>query len=76
MTAETIAEHTKKPLYPINISALTDNVRRDRGIVDALQQSFSRASRWDAVLLLDEADVLLEERSYENLYRNGVVSGM
>jgi hypothetical protein len=34
-----------------------------------------QASRWDAVLLLDEADVVLEKRSYEDIRRNGIVSG-
>ena len=33
-----------------------------------------QASRWDAVLLLDEADVVLEKRSYEDIRRNGIVS--
>jgi hypothetical protein len=40
-----------------------------------LQKAFDTASRWDAVLLLDEADVLLEKRSYEDIRRNGIVSG-
>jgi AAA+ superfamily predicted ATPase len=44
-------------------------------VVDRLQEIFTTASRWDAVLLLDEADVLLEKRSYEDLKRNGIVSG-
>jgi hypothetical protein len=44
-------------------------------IIAHLQKAFETASRWDAVLLLDEADVLLEKRSYEDLRRNGVVSG-
>ncbi len=66
-----IAEYAKKPLYPINIGELTS----DSNIVESLQKHFTRASRWDAVLLLDEADVLLEKRSFENLHRNGIVSG-
>ena len=71
LTAETIAEHTQKPLYPINIGELT----AESEIVQRLQTVFDRAARWDAVLLLDEADVLLEKRSYEDLRRNGIVSG-
>jgi AAA+ superfamily predicted ATPase len=72
LTAEVIAEYTKKPLYPINIGELTS----DASIVSKLQWHFSTASRWDAVLLLDEADVLLEKRSYEDFRRNGIVSGI
>ena len=30
---------------------------------------------WNAVLLLDEADVFLAERNLENLSRNALVSG-
>ena len=71
LTAETVAEYTQKPLYPINIGELTS----EESIVEKLQKHFSRASRWDAVLLLDEADVLLEKRSYEDIHRNGIVSG-
>ncbi|KAK4224660.1 putative atpase aaa+ type core [Podospora fimiseda] len=70
LTAETVAEYTKKPLYPINIGELSSQ----NDLVERLSMHFNRASRWDAVLLLDEADVLLEKRSYENLQRNAVVS--
>ena len=31
--------------------------------------------KWNAVLLLDEADVFLAERNLENLSRNALVSG-
>lgn len=71
MTAETIAEYTQKPLYPLNIGELTAT----SDTVDHLQKAFDTAARWDAVLLLDEADVLLEKRSYEDVKRNGIVSG-
>lgn len=39
-----------------------------------LQNVFVSAARWDAVLLLDEADVILEKRSFEDFKRNGIVS--
>lgn len=39
-----------------------------------LQNVFVSAARWDAVLLLDEADVILEQRSWEDFKRNGIVS--
>lgn len=35
---------------------------------------FQLSVRWDAVLLIDEADVVLEKRSFENLDRNATVS--
>lgn len=33
------------------------------------------ATAWDAIILIDEADVLLEQRSVNNLQQNGLVSG-
>ena len=34
---------------------------------------FQRADKWKAILLLDEADVLLEQRSGQNVHRNALV---
>ncbi|KAI1773165.1 hypothetical protein F4818DRAFT_423433 [Hypoxylon cercidicola] len=39
-----------------------------------LAEIFDAAIRWDAILLLDEADVFLQDRDYENLNRNALVS--
>lgn len=66
-----MAEFTKKPLITINIGEMSvgDDVERQLHII------FRQASVWDAVLLLDEADVVLEERSYEDMKRNAIVSG-
>ena len=38
-----------------------------------LPRIFKRAARWKAVLLLDEADVLLEQRSAQDIHRNALV---
>lgn len=70
LTGETIAEYAQKPLLPINIGELT----AEADMVIRLRKIFDMAARWDAVLLLDEADVLLEKRSFEDLRRNGIVS--
>lgn len=35
---------------------------------------FQRADKWNAVLLLDEADVFLEQRSLHDVHRNALVS--
>ncbi|KAL8367421.1 hypothetical protein RB599_003350 [Gaeumannomyces hyphopodioides] len=43
-------------------------------IQNALESHFKLAHRWNCVLLLDEADVYLAERYYNNLDRNGIVS--
>ncbi|KAK6075787.1 AAA family ATPase [Seiridium cupressi] len=70
LTAECIAEFTEKPLYSINIGDLSS----DQNVVQRLEIIFELSARWDALLLLDEADVVLEKRSFENIHRNAVVS--
>ena len=37
---------------------------------------FELGERWGAVVLMDEADIYLEQRSSENLERNSLVSGI
>jgi hypothetical protein len=37
---------------------------------------FELGERWGAVVLMDEADVYLEQRTSESLQRNSLVSGM
>lgn len=41
----------------------------------ALEMNFSLANKWDCILLLDEADVFLAERTKEDFKRNGLVAG-
>lgn len=40
-----------------------------------LTKWFRMAEKWGAVLLIDEADVYLEQRSKTDLKRNSLVSG-
>lgn len=40
-----------------------------------VSELFTQAERLGAILLLDEADVILEARSFEDVSRNGLVSG-
>ncbi|KAI0435671.1 hypothetical protein F4803DRAFT_544743 [Xylaria telfairii] len=70
-TAECIAAHTKKPLYPItcgDIGYNAEDVERN------MESHFKLAHRWDCVLLLDEADVFLAKRDQKDVQRNGLVS--
>jgi hypothetical protein len=39
-----------------------------------LLRFFRNANDWDAIVLLDEADVYLERRSVNDLQRNSIVS--
>ena len=45
------------------------------GLEKNLLRYFRRANDWDALVLLDQADVYLEKRSTNDLTRNSIVSG-
>ena len=74
LTAEALAELLGRPLYSISMGTLgttADELERRLGEILHLSQ------RWDALLLLDEADSFLESRSSNSpLERNAMVSVM
>jgi len=47
----------------------------EKSFVSSISKFLDDADRLGAILLLDEADVILEERSYEDVKRNSMVSG-
>ncbi|MBM7368311.1 AAA family ATPase [Gordonia hydrophobica] len=70
LTAEVYAEVIGRPLYSIHSGSLgitPESVRKNLEII------FDRAKRWEAVLLLDEADVFVAERGFE-LSQNAIVA--
>jgi SpoVK/Ycf46/Vps4 family AAA+-type ATPase len=71
LTAESVAEFTSRPLLSLTAADLGDE---PDDLEKHLMQFFKYANDWDAVVLIDEADVYLEARSIENLKRNSVVS--
>ncbi|KAL7920174.1 P-loop containing nucleoside triphosphate hydrolase protein [Trichoderma austrokoningii] len=71
LTAESTAEAVGKPLLAMSIGEM---VWDETQLQERLRNEFQRAIDWDAVLLLDEADVVLEARSFEDVRRNGIVS--
>jgi SpoVK/Ycf46/Vps4 family AAA+-type ATPase len=71
LTAESVAEHLRQPLYKIGAGDLgitASQVERN------LQSALKLCAHWGAVLLIDEADVFMESRSTDNLQRNELVS--
>ncbi|KAH7131505.1 P-loop containing nucleoside triphosphate hydrolase protein [Dactylonectria estremocensis] len=71
LTAEAVADRTHRPLFylqaedlGISASTLGANIKR----------VFEMATDWDAVVLLDEADVFMAERSPNDIHRNELVS--
>lgn len=67
----TVADKLRQPLYAISGGELGQDAR---GLEGSLNMILEVAAKWDAVLLLDECDVFLEKRSYDNLIRNSTVA--
>lgn len=70
-TAECVAAHTGKPLYPITCG---DIGYRPEDVERNMENHFKLAHKWSCVLLLDEADVFLAKRDQRDVQRNGLVS--
>ena len=72
LTAESVALATGTPLLKVSVADIGVDVTR---VEQRLNTMFQLASAWEAVLLFDEADILLEARAIEdNLVRNSMVS--
>lgn len=59
LTAELMAEHTQRPLLNISVGELGSWEHR---ITHELKRLLTYASIWQAIVLIDEADVFLESR--------------
>jgi hypothetical protein len=71
--AESVADGTRRPLYTISSGDLGIDTSQ---VEERLSDALALAARWNAVVLIDEADVFLEERKDNSLKRNGLVAGM
>ncbi|TPX09081.1 uncharacterized protein E0L32_001657 [Thyridium curvatum] len=71
LTAESVAEIAEKPLYPVTCG----DIGTESEMVETYLESVLHLGKtWGCVVLLDEADVFLEQRSLEDLQRNALVS--
>lgn len=71
LTAESVAEVMKVPLYVMSAGDLGTSASR---VEEALKDILRMVPKWGAVLLLDEADVFMEARNSTDLWRNELVS--
>ncbi|CZR56597.1 related to TOB3 (member of AAA-ATPase family) [Phialocephala subalpina] len=71
LTAESVAENMKTPLYMMSAGDL--GVKSSE-VESSLTTILEMVAKWNAVLLLDECDVFLEARSAHDLERNKIVS--
>jgi hypothetical protein len=70
-TAESIADDVRKPLYVINSGELGVTPHE---VETHLNSALKLATHWGAIVLIDEADVFLEQRTIHDLTRNCLVS--
>ncbi|KAH8808670.1 P-loop containing nucleoside triphosphate hydrolase protein [Xylogone sp. PMI_703] len=71
MTAEAVAEYTRRPLY---IATSGELGATPKELEAALKRVLDISNAFGAALLLDEADIFLEQRTLSDLQRNALVS--
>lgn len=69
LTAEVYAEVMARPLYTVQASQLGTDPEQ---LEDELLKTFARAARWNAIMLIDEADVYVHARG-DDLQQNAIV---
>lgn len=69
LTAEVYSEIIKRPLYRVHSGQLGLSVSE---MEKCLKETLTRAQRWGAVMLIDEADVYIKRRD-DNISANAVV---
>lgn len=71
LTAETVALATRRPLLTVSVAEIGTKSTEAEARLEGV---FADAARWEAVLLMDEADVFVEQRKKGDLERNALVS--
>ncbi|KAK8875058.1 P-loop containing nucleoside triphosphate hydrolase protein [Apiospora arundinis] len=70
-TAECVADSFRRPLFQITSGDLGSTAEE---VEETLEENFNLANRWNSILLIDEADVFLGERTREDFVRNSLVA--
>ncbi|KAH8774232.1 hypothetical protein BGZ57DRAFT_386738 [Hyaloscypha finlandica] len=81
-SVECLAQETGHPLLSLteyDLGSLSNNFDRGRGtlgvnVEEGIRKWFDLAARWNAILLIDEADIFLEQRRAADLSRNSLVT--
>ncbi|KAL7810805.1 ATPase [Trichoderma gracile] len=71
LTAEAVADRTHRPLFYLQAEDLGINAASLGANIKCV---FEMATEWNAVILLDEADVFMAERNPNDIHRNELVS--
>lgn len=70
LTAEAISEILERPLYMVTVGELGTDVET---LENTLRDVLELSTLWNAVLLIDEADIFLEARTERDIERNAMV---
>lgn len=71
--AESIARLMHRPLYTVSSGELS-SARYFEADDTTVRAIFKRAEKWKAVVLVDEADVILTKRNMHDMFRNSLVT--
>ncbi|KAI0922719.1 hypothetical protein AcV5_009616 [Taiwanofungus camphoratus] len=71
LSAEATSEHVRRPLYVVGGGDLGTQAAE---VDQELERVLEIATIWKAIVLIDEADVFLEQRSSHDLERNAMVA--
>ncbi|KAK2829901.1 hypothetical protein FQN49_007142 [Arthroderma sp. PD_2] len=71
LTAEAVADRCRKPLFYLQAEDLGTQAAE---LGAKIKKVFELALEWNAVILLDEADVFMAERNPNDIHRNELVS--
>ncbi|KAF7341417.1 hypothetical protein MVEN_01878600 [Mycena venus] len=71
LTVEATSEHLRRPLFVLSAG---DMGTTPSELEQTLFKAFSLAPSWDAIVLMDEADVFLETRATADIERNAMVA--
>lgn len=71
LTAEAVADKVRKPLYVLSAGELGQDAE---SVENRLNSILELTEKWEAVLLFDECDVFLQERSVTNMAHNEIVA--
>jgi len=71
LTAEALADRLGRPLYSVSVGELGST---PESLEEGLSNVLAMATAWNAVLLLDEADIYLEKRDRHDIARNSMVA--
>jgi len=71
LTAEVLSEFTKRPLLKVNLGRVASHRKWEQ----TPEQIFINAEDWKEILLIDEAEIVLEKRTFERMLHNSWISG-